>query len=550
MTIYGLAYSNLNVPYRLRELLNVLKVLKIDNSCIIGNQRIIDLYTDLKSLCKNNVEKKIELQDKCLKYMTHSFYNNLVCENGLFTKFYKQGYKMNIAFPFIFLDVDYQDISKIVNKITHLKSTHKLLFATGMEEELLFGKGLAQVSETIENSKCKNEYTFSLEIRGVNRKFDMNKKNQLRESMLTEDRLSLPTGKVCLTKPDLELECFYLYTFDEHGHEFNFIILTEKMGDGVGIDAKFALKNRKFISNTSMDPSLSNIMCNFGLVAKGDIVCDPFQGSGGILVAAAYNGSYVMGSEINWNLLHGRGKSSRKDQQWRYKDENLFINLCNYELKDKYLDCFVCDIYDIDVWRSVAFQELFNRLDKNVYKINKNEIIVSVPLIKMAEILDLINSCFSKQNYYYDAIITDPPYGLRESIKSFKIEKIFLQLVDYAARFLKLDGRLVFWMPFDVHLYNENCLPKHSCFKLVSNTYQSFTPNRGRRLLVYEKCQVYKPIFSHHIQKENFVDLFFKIPLAYYVDEPYQTKTYRESAIEELSDITNKYEKLQKESIN
>lgn len=43
---------------------------------------------------------------------------------------------------------------------------------------------------------------------------------------------------------------------------------------------ELSLKKRKFIGNTSMDPQLSLLMANLGKVSDGDLVLDPFVGSG------------------------------------------------------------------------------------------------------------------------------------------------------------------------------------------------------------------------------------------------------------------------------
>jgi tRNA (guanine10-N2)-methyltransferase len=43
---------------------------------------------------------------------------------------------------------------------------------------------------------------------------------------------------------------------------------------------KLSLKTRKFIGNTSMDPQLSLYMANQALVQNGDLVLDPFVGTG------------------------------------------------------------------------------------------------------------------------------------------------------------------------------------------------------------------------------------------------------------------------------
>lgn len=42
----------------------------------------------------------------------------------------------------------------------------------------------------------------------------------------------------------------------------------------------FSLQHRKYIGTTSMDPELSFIMTNLALVNEGDLVLDPFCGTG------------------------------------------------------------------------------------------------------------------------------------------------------------------------------------------------------------------------------------------------------------------------------
>ena len=59
--------------------------------------------------------------------------------------------------------------------------------------------------------------------------------------------------------------------------------------------------------NTSMDAGLSLIMANMGGVGKNDIVFDPFVGTGSLLVACAHHGAYVMGTDIDYMLIHAKG---------------------------------------------------------------------------------------------------------------------------------------------------------------------------------------------------------------------------------------------------
>lgn len=100
-----------------------------------------------------------------------------------------------------------------------------------------------------------------------------------------------------------------------------------------------------------MDPELSLIMANYAKVSAGDLVYDPFVGSGifftfslkiishfrgypfftflhiifttgSLLVAAAYFGGYVFGVDIDYLMIHGKTKPTRKQNRVRvYKNQ-------------------------------------------------------------------------------------------------------------------------------------------------------------------------------------------------------------------------------------
>ena len=56
-----------------------------------------------------------------------------------------------------------------------------------------------------------------------------------------------------------------------------------------------SLKKRQFIGNTSMDAQLSIIMANQAQVTSGNIMLDPFVGSGSLFIAAAhFGGNYII----------------------------------------------------------------------------------------------------------------------------------------------------------------------------------------------------------------------------------------------------------------
>ena len=44
--------------------------------------------------------------------------------------------------------------------------------------------------------------------------------------------------------------------------------------------AKYALRDRKMIGNTSMDPEMAFLMANAAMLRKGSVMFDPYVGSG------------------------------------------------------------------------------------------------------------------------------------------------------------------------------------------------------------------------------------------------------------------------------
>ena len=132
---------------------------------------------------------------------------------------------------------------------------------------------------------------------------------------------------------------------------------------------------------------------------------------------------------------------------------------------------------------------------------------------------DVFRSCLSQQSVWhtmeiFDSIITDPPYGKRESaskigrIKPLKCDMIeeghipsriqydrdelmedFLHL---CAKLLKVGGRLVYWLISDLVFNIEEDLPTHPCFKLICISEDRLSTKNSRRLITMEKVKSYK----------------------------------------------------------
>ncbi|KAM8946538.1 tRNA (guanine(10)-N(2))-methyltransferase TRMT11 [Pelodytes ibericus] len=242
----------------------------------------------------------------------------------------------------------------------------------------------------------------------------------------------------------------------------------------------YSVKKRHFIGNTSMDAGLSFIMANHARVKANDVVFDPFVGTGGLLVPCAHFGTYVCGTEIDYNTVHGLGKATRMNQKWRGPDENIRANLRQYGLEKYYLDVLLSDASK-PIWRKG-------------------------PL--------------------FDAIITDPPYGIRESTRktgtqkeiiktesfqdshvpvqlNYHLSDIFSDLLNFAAEYLVIGGRLVYWLPVYRPEYTEEVIPRHPCLKLISNCEQMLSSHTSRRLITMEKVKEFEEKDQHAHLKDD-----------------------------------------------
>jgi tRNA (guanine10-N2)-dimethyltransferase len=157
-------------------------------------------------------------------------------------------------------------------------------------------------------------------------------------------------------------------------------------------DREYFQKNRphlrKYFHPGCMLPKLARAMVNLARVKEGDIVLDPFCGTGGFLIEAGLIGAKLIGCDIDWRMASG-----------------TLINLEEYNLLDK-----VIKVKRLD---AKYIKEFLNEL--NIEKV--------------------------------DAIVTDPPYGI-STAKKGEIEKILEALPDV----VKDNGYFVFAYPKKIEL--------------------------------------------------------------------------------------------------
>ncbi|KAH8295195.1 hypothetical protein KR018_008456 [Drosophila ironensis] len=356
-----------------------------------------------------------------------------------------------------------------------------------------FHDGLLGYVETNRDELTKffrSDVSFKITVETYNKHFSQREKIEKIETM---DYLPIE-GPVNLQNPDVEWWYIEFWGMDPAAvpPEPEDIMFGRLLAHGQRhLIKELSLKKRKFIGNTSMDAQLSLLMANQAMVQDGDLVFDPFVGTGSLLVSAAKWGGYVLGSDIDYMMLHARSRPSRISQKIRDKDESIRANLKQYGFSDRYMDVVVAD-FSNSLWH---------------------------PRIS------------------FDSIITDPPYGIREatekvtvkestkestrtdnmvhypSTSHYSLQCLYGDLLKFAAKHLRLGGRLVCWLPFHREDYDSATVPQHEQLHLVANSEQRLCGNTSRRLLTYEKCSEYStPEASQDPVStpwENFRDRYF-----------------------------------------
>ncbi|CAO1632923.1 unnamed protein product [Parajaminaea phylloscopi] len=221
------------------------------------------------------------------------------------------------------------------------------------------------------------------------------------------------------------------------------------------------LKKRSYIGNTSMEAEMSLNMAQMAQSGPGKLIYDPFVGTGSLVVAAAALGAYVMGSDIDGRMM--RGKGAKDDPR---AETGIMRAAKQYGLQGRFLDFAAFDITQ-HPWRMVH-----RRADASTPAAAAAAAAASAGLL--------------------DAIIADPPYGVRAGAKRlgnrdvrkqrdepfwledrqawsheqedyvpptrpYSLCDLLCDLLTFSADMLKDDGRLVFWMP----VMNEDAAAPH-----------------------------------------------------------------------------------------
>lgn len=215
-----------------------------------------------------------------------------------------------------------------------------------------------------------------------------------------------------------------------------------------------------------MEAEISLLMANQTLASPGKLVYDPFIGTGSMAYTTAYFGAYVYGSDIDGRQMRGKGNTP-----------GILRAASQYGVAERIMDLCTFDVTR-NPWRCGDM---------------------------------------------FDAIITDPPYGVRAGAKRlgrkkplskasqeyvanrlddqpyipptkpYELSALAVDLVCLARYMLKPGGRLVFFLPTVNEDYAEIDIHSLLCdgMEIVANSLQDFG-SWGRRLITVKKTTAEK----------------------------------------------------------
>ncbi|WCJ41973.1 hypothetical protein M5689_022807 [Euphorbia peplus] len=371
--------------------------------------------------------------------------------------------------PFHFLNLPDEDLARnMANRSILVKGIYELWGEGSSYEEL--EESIMSYPDERKLPYLTSESTFKITVDTFGKVISFQEQN---------DRITAFTyipfkGRVNLKAPDHK---FWLMETDDYGVSNGLPPVAQRrifFGREIGgADRKllptYQLKSRKYLGPTAMDAEMAFLMANQALVTPGKLIFDPFVGTGSILVAAAHFGAMTMGADIDIRVV----------RDGRSPDCNVWSNFKQYGLQMP-IGLLRAD-NNLPPWRP-GLKEVF------------------------------------------DAIICDPPYGVRAggrksggrkllkgvkgpytvpddkrtdhipSTAPYSLAECMHDLLDLAAKMLVIRGRLVCFYPVlrdDNNNTDEVQFPEHQCFKLVASSEQILSSRYSRVLLTMVKISPY-----------------------------------------------------------
>ncbi|KAG6831571.1 hypothetical protein H0H87_004790 [Tephrocybe sp. NHM501043] len=330
------------------------------------------------------------------------------------------------------------------------------------------------------------ETSFRFIVTAHNHKIPQSRQRAVVESFAYMDLL----GKIDMKHPQILFGCFEEYSNrngvirakhegDGHFRQVYFGRLLEE-GSARQLVGKFDVKKRAFYGNTSMEAEISLLMANQTLAAPGKLIYDPFMGTGSMAYTTSHFGALVFGSDIDGRQMRGKDATPGIIQAARqYGTESRILDLCTFDVTRNPWRCgtlFDAIVTDPPYGVRAGAKRLGRKKELSEEQ--------------MKTMLEFRNSSRADDQPYI------PP------TKPYELSHLAVDLVLLARHLLKPGGRLVFFLPTVTDEYEELDVQSMLCdgMEVIANSLQDFG-SWGRRLVTVRKAidiEYPRPSFEHH----------------------------------------------------
>ena len=251
------------------------------------------------------------------------------------------------------------------------------------------------------------------------------------------------------------------------------------------------LKRRIYLGPTALDNELALVMANCARCDVGSLVLDPFAGTGSILVACALFGGFCYGSDIDWKVLRGKGEhendgATRRRGMRPRKSPSLPVDALRRE----------------DGKQKTLFSNFrqYGLAPPEILRLDASRLFDSFRGPALAGT--------------FDCVVSDPPYGIRagarcsgaarDDVKAvpdhlraghvpatrpYPVADVLADLLEIAARCLKVGGRLAYLLPATADFDASNDCPAHPALAFVAACAQPVSAKYARHLVVMAKAR-------------------------------------------------------------
>ena len=359
----------------------------------------------------------------------------------------------------------------------------------------------------LHTSGARSKYTMPEQIEKFNKFESLNLKN-----------------KINLKKPDIVYQLFENFETPDASSpsEVFFTRLVTLSLRSQNILENLRLNKRPYIGTTTFEPELSLVTCNLALVRPYKLTYDPFCGTGGFLTtcAAIEPASMVIGSDLDGRMIRGgSSKSSTKEHIKIRKNRNNDISLPHVKKTNNSNDQKTNNSNNQkNVTKNSGHGEREKTKEVEGVRLNFKHYKQEQQLLGIFTMDFTHNSL--RSSLTIDAIICDPPYGIREGIKvlgckngqpeksqfamkngqlayladdyiaakkQYSLDALMVDILEFADSRLPVGGRVAFWVPLaNAKGIETLVLEEKGGLILKYNCVQSFN-NWSRKLLVYVK---------------------------------------------------------------